>query len=203
MARAGFRSSTGSAFAAVSSPPPPRLRCRPRARRPARALAAGGAAGDRQRDHRGCIRVAGLTKRYGDLVAVDDISLAVERGEIFGILGPNGAGKTTTLEMIEGLRPPDGGTVEVDGMPVWPEPKRQAADRRAAPGDGPVRLPAAARDHLRVRLLLQASTAAARRAWRCSSESVWPTRPKPSSTSFPADRRSACRLPWRSSTTGS
>ena len=69
------------------------------------------------------IRVAGLTKCYGDLVAVDDISLAVERGEIFGILGPNGAGKTTTLEMIEGLRAPDGGTVEVDGMPVWPEPK--------------------------------------------------------------------------------
>jgi len=69
------------------------------------------------------IRVAGLTKRYGDLVAVDDISLDVQRGEIFGILGPNGAGKTTTLEMVEGLRPPDGGEVTVDGLAVWPDPR--------------------------------------------------------------------------------
>ena len=69
------------------------------------------------------IRVDGLTKRYADLVAVDGISLTVQRGEIFGILGPNGAGKTTTLEMIEGLRRPDGGEVVVDGLPVWPEPK--------------------------------------------------------------------------------
>ncbi|HUK77555.1 MAG TPA: ABC transporter ATP-binding protein [Thermoleophilia bacterium] len=70
------------------------------------------------------IRVAGLTKRYGDLVAVDDISLDVERGEIFGILGPNGAGKTTTLEMVEGLRQPDGGEVMVDGLAVWPDPRQ-------------------------------------------------------------------------------
>ena len=69
------------------------------------------------------IRVEGLTKRYGELVAVDGLSLAVERGEIFGILGPNGAGKTTTLEMIEGLRKPDGGAVSVDGLAVWPEPR--------------------------------------------------------------------------------
>jgi ABC-2 type transport system ATP-binding protein len=69
------------------------------------------------------IRVAGLTKRYGDLVAVDDISLDVQRGEIFGILGPNGAGKTTTLEMVEGLRPPSGGEVTVDGLAVWPDPR--------------------------------------------------------------------------------
>ena len=64
-----------------------------------------------------------LSKRYGDLVAVDSISFAVARGEVFGILGPNGAGKTTTLEMIEGLRAPDGGNVTVDGEPVWPDPK--------------------------------------------------------------------------------
>ncbi len=69
------------------------------------------------------IRVDGLTKRYGDLVAVDAITLAVQRGEIFGILGPNGAGKTTTLEMVEGLRRPDGGRVTVDGLAVWPDPK--------------------------------------------------------------------------------
>ena len=69
------------------------------------------------------IEIAGLTKRYGDLVAVNEISFAVERGEVFGILGPNGAGKTTTLEMVEGLRRPDGGTIVVDGTPVWPNPK--------------------------------------------------------------------------------
>lgn len=61
------------------------------------------------------IRMEGLRKSYGDTAAVDDTDLAVSRGEVFGILGPNGAGKTTTLEMIEGLRKPDGGTIEVAG----------------------------------------------------------------------------------------
>jgi ABC-2 type transport system ATP-binding protein len=69
------------------------------------------------------IRVHGLTKRYGDHVAVDGIGFTVQQGEAFGILGPNGAGKTTTLEMIEGLRKPDAGEVEVLGRPVWPDPR--------------------------------------------------------------------------------
>jgi len=59
------------------------------------------------------IEVKDLTKRYGELLAVDKISFSVEEGEIFGLLGPNGAGKTTTLEMIEGLRKPDGGSIRV------------------------------------------------------------------------------------------
>ena len=62
------------------------------------------------------LAVQGLTKRYGRLVAVDDISFQVHRGETFGILGPNGAGKTTTLEMIEGLRDPDGGSITLLGL---------------------------------------------------------------------------------------
>jgi ABC-2 type transport system ATP-binding protein len=70
------------------------------------------------------IEVQGLTKRYGSHVAVDGVSFSVQQGEAFGILGPNGAGKTTTLEMIEGLREPDGGEVAVLGMPVWPHPER-------------------------------------------------------------------------------
>ncbi len=70
------------------------------------------------------ISVSGLTKRYGEHVAVDGVAFDVRRGEAFGILGPNGAGKTTTLEMIEGLRRPDAGTVEVLGHPVWPDPRR-------------------------------------------------------------------------------
>src|SRR6516165_10820581 len=69
------------------------------------------------------IRVDNLTKRYGEHVAVDGISFSVKEGEAFGILGPNGAGKTTTLEMIEGLRRPSAGTIEVLGRPVWPDPR--------------------------------------------------------------------------------
>ena len=61
------------------------------------------------------IEVDNLHKRYGEHVAVQDVSFAVEEGEIFGILGPNGAGKTTTVECVEGLRERDGGTVRVLG----------------------------------------------------------------------------------------
>jgi ABC-2 type transport system ATP-binding protein len=61
------------------------------------------------------IEVKNLRKRYGGTVAVRDVSLAVEPGEIFGILGPNGAGKTTTVECVAGLRVPDGGSITVLG----------------------------------------------------------------------------------------
>jgi len=66
----------------------------------------------------GILQVKDLRKAYGDLVAVNGISFSVNRGEIFGILGPNGAGKTTTLEMIETLRPIEGGEILVDGIDV-------------------------------------------------------------------------------------
>jgi ABC-2 type transport system ATP-binding protein len=62
------------------------------------------------------IEVEHLHKRYGDTVAVDDVSLSIEEGEIFGILGPNGAGKTTTVECVAGLREPDSGTIRVAGL---------------------------------------------------------------------------------------
>ena len=61
------------------------------------------------------IRVRGLTKRYGDVQAVAGIDFDVAPGEVFGLLGPNGAGKTTTVEILEGLRKPDGGEVTVLG----------------------------------------------------------------------------------------
>jgi ABC-2 type transport system ATP-binding protein len=70
------------------------------------------------------IKVTGLTKRYGSKTTVKDISFTVKEGEVFGILGPNGAGKTTTLEMIEALRPIDGGTVILDGIDVQKDPAR-------------------------------------------------------------------------------
>ncbi len=66
------------------------------------------------------ISTRGITKRYGDLTAVDHVDLEVEAGTFRGILGPNGAGKTTLLEMIEGIRRPDEGEAEVLGMTVWP-----------------------------------------------------------------------------------
>jgi len=61
------------------------------------------------------VTVSNLRKTYGSLVAVDDVSFTVEEGEIFGLLGPNGAGKTTTMECVEGVRTPDGGSIEVLG----------------------------------------------------------------------------------------
>ena len=59
-----------------------------------------------------------VSKSYGDLKAVDNLSFEARRGEIFGLLGPNGAGKTTTLEMIEGLRKPDSGDIYINGHDV-------------------------------------------------------------------------------------
>ena len=66
------------------------------------------------------ISVRDIQKSYGDLRAVDGVTFEVGYGEFFGILGPNGAGKTTTLEIIEGLREPDGGEVSVLGLRPWP-----------------------------------------------------------------------------------
>ena len=65
---------------------------------------------------RNAVEVAHLSKRYGDLLAVEDVSFTVAAGEIFGILGPNGAGKTTTVECVQGLRGADGGTTRVLGL---------------------------------------------------------------------------------------
>jgi ABC-2 type transport system ATP-binding protein len=68
------------------------------------------------------LRVENLRKQYGDKETVKGISFEVKKGEIFGILGPNGAGKTTTLEMIEAMRPIDGGTATIDGIDVASNP---------------------------------------------------------------------------------
>ena len=61
-----------------------------------------------------------VSKSYGEVKAVDEISISIDRGEFFGLLGPNGAGKTTLIEMIEGLRTPDTGSVTVLGMSPAP-----------------------------------------------------------------------------------
>ncbi len=68
------------------------------------------------------VEVRGLRKNYGKLAAVQDVSFSIAAGSIFGLLGPNGAGKTSIIEMIEGLRIPDGGSVRVAGL----DPVREA-----------------------------------------------------------------------------
>src|SRR6478752_5854733 len=77
---------------------------------------------------RPALRVAGLRKRYGDVVAVDGLDLTVAAGECFGLLGPNGAGKTTTIEICEGLTPSDEGTVEVLGR-RWDDDEHALRER--------------------------------------------------------------------------
>jgi ABC-2 type transport system ATP-binding protein len=62
------------------------------------------------------VAVQHLVKRYGHMLAVNDVSLSIREGEIFGIIGPNGAGKTTTVECISGLRAPDSGSISVYGL---------------------------------------------------------------------------------------
>jgi ABC-2 type transport system ATP-binding protein len=73
-------------------------------------------------DEEAIVEITGLRRTYGSTVAVDDVSLAVRRGEVFGVLGPNGAGKTTTVECAAGLRRPDGGTVRVLGLDPATDP---------------------------------------------------------------------------------
>ena len=69
-------------------------------------------------DNAPAVSTAGLTKRYGTLTAVDDLTLTVEAGEVFGFLGPNGAGKSTTIRLLLGLARPTRGTASVFGIPA-------------------------------------------------------------------------------------
>jgi len=71
---------------------------------------------ERERDR--VIAVNGLTKQFGTITAVDDISFNVPEGELFGFLGPNGAGKTTTIRMLTGILTPDGGEISIGGIDI-------------------------------------------------------------------------------------
>jgi ABC-2 type transport system ATP-binding protein len=74
------------------------------------------------------IEARGITKRYGDLLAVDDVSFSAESGEVIGFLGPNGAGKTTTMRILTGFLPASDGTARIAGHDIFEEP---LAARRA------------------------------------------------------------------------
>lgn len=73
------------------------------------------------------IETLNLTKRYGEKIAVDNVTLTVNSGEIFGFLGPNGAGKTTTIKMLVGLLRPTAGTVKISGNDVVQQPVQAKA----------------------------------------------------------------------------
>ena len=68
------------------------------------------------------LQIAHYTKRYGNKVAVDDLSLEIRAGEIFGFIGHNGAGKTTTIKAVAGILPYEEGTITVDGLSVKDDP---------------------------------------------------------------------------------
>ncbi|MCG7417365.1 ABC transporter ATP-binding protein [Microbacterium sp. ACRRU] len=70
------------------------------------------------------IRATGVVKKFGEVTSVDGVDLSIPAGSFYGIAGPNGAGKTTTIRMITGLLEPDAGRIEVDGISVWPNPRR-------------------------------------------------------------------------------
>jgi ABC-type Na+ transport system ATPase subunit NatA len=76
------------------------------------------------------ISATGLTKRYGQTLALDDLDLTVEAGEVYGYLGPNGAGKTTTIRLLLGIHRPTAGRAELLGTDAWRDPVR--AHRRVA-----------------------------------------------------------------------
>lgn len=68
------------------------------------------------------VHVHNLTKRYGNLVAVENLSFRLDRGDVLGFLGPNGAGKTTTMRIITGYMPPTRGTVHIEGVDIFDNP---------------------------------------------------------------------------------
>ncbi|MEM1009020.1 MAG: ABC transporter ATP-binding protein [Myxococcota bacterium] len=95
------------------------------------------------------IKVESLTKRYRDLVAVNDVSFEVETGQILGFLGPNGAGKTTTMRMITGYLSPTSGRVMVDNLDVFEYPIEVKSQIGYLPETPPLYLDMTARSYLR------------------------------------------------------
>jgi ABC-2 type transport system ATP-binding protein len=95
------------------------------------------------------ITIQGLTKRFGEIIAVDDLSFEVDQGTVVGFLGPNGAGKTTTLRTLLGLVTPTTGSARIDGRPYreLADPVRQVGAVLEASSFHPGR---SARNHLRV-----------------------------------------------------
>ena len=107
-------------------------------------------------------QVQTLTKRFGDLRAVDGISFEVRRGELYGLLGPNGAGKTTTMSMLSGLLAPDEGRILFDGVDLAAKPLEVKARLGVVPQEPALYASLSARENLRFWAGLYGLTGAAR-----------------------------------------
>ncbi|QIS03815.1 ATP-binding cassette domain-containing protein [Nocardia brasiliensis] len=107
------------------------------------------------------VQVSGLRKKYGSFLALDEVSLAVGRGEIFGLLGRNGAGKTTALDIICGLVKPTAGKVEVFGTDVRRHGRRVRRRIGYVPQDNTVYLPMTVRQNLRFSAIVRGMSGAA------------------------------------------
>jgi ABC-2 type transport system ATP-binding protein len=95
------------------------------------------------------LTATGLVKRYGDLLAVADVSFTIAPGETYGLLGPNGAGKTTAISMVAGILTPDAGEVSVAGRPMTPRSASSKAEVGYVPQDIALYLDLTARENLR------------------------------------------------------
>jgi ABC-2 type transport system ATP-binding protein len=94
------------------------------------------------------VDVVDLTKRFGELLAVDRVSFEVEKGEIFGFLGPNGAGKTTTIRMLTGIMEPDAGSVHIEGIDLIKHPLEAKMKMGCIPEVGNVYQDLSARENI-------------------------------------------------------
>ncbi len=94
------------------------------------------------------VRLAGVTRRFGEHLAVDDLSFDVPHGEVFGLLGPNGAGKTTTVRMLCGLLAADEGSISIDGVDVAADPRAARSRIGFVPDGAPLYPNLSPRQHL-------------------------------------------------------
>ena len=94
------------------------------------------------------IETQNLTKRFNGLIAVDDLSFMVKKGEIFGFLGPNGAGKTTTIRMLTGLLTPDSGKIIIDGVDIRKNPVTAKMKLGVIPEMGNIYVDVTAQDNI-------------------------------------------------------
>ena len=134
------------------------------------------------------IEVKNLTKRYGDFVAVRDVSFKAEQGSILGFLGPNGAGKTTTMRIITGFMPATAGTVLVDGLDIFSESLEARRRIGYLPETPPLysdmRVEAYLRFVAQAARIARARTSTTRSS-TCSRFAASPTWPIASAASFP------------------
>ena len=69
------------------------------------------------------LEMKNVTKRFGTVAALDDLTMTVPQGGVYGLVGPNGAGKSTAIRHLTGIYRPDAGTVSLNGQPIWENPK--------------------------------------------------------------------------------